>query len=232
MSGSASGPMVLFDIDGTLVNSAGVGRRALDRAFESLYGVASAFDGYHFSGRTDLRIVYDAFDIHFHRRPEPSEVEAVRDAYLAAMARDLAKAPETVLVLPGVCALLEELTRRRVPVGLSTGNIVEGARLKLSAAGLWSYFPFGGFGCDCEDRGKLTALGIRRGREYVGRHIPGERIFVVGDSPLDVQAAHFAGANSLAVLTGWSSREELAAENPEVLLDDLSDLDAVLRVLA
>jgi len=226
-----AGIMVLFDIDGTLVHTGGAGRRALERMFVREFGVENAFQGYPFSGRTDPRIMRDAFARWFGRESTQEEYEKAHAGYVELVKEELLATPHLMLVLPGVVDLLEALHDRNIPTGLATGNIEEGGYLKLRAAGLWHYFPFGGFGSDAEDRGELTSIAIRRGCEHARAEIPPSRCFVIGDSPLDVHAAHAVNAPCIAVMTGWSTREELLAEKPEYLLDDLSDTQEVLRLL-
>lgn len=223
--------MVLFDIDGTLVHTQGAGRRALEQMFQHLYGITDAFKDYPFSGRTDQRIMADAYYRWFRHTPSPEELEDARVSYLKFLDEDLEKVRDQIVILPGIIEILEVLKRAGVPIGLATGNLEEGAQRKLSAARLWDYFEFGGYGSDAIDRAELTARGATRGRATVEYPIPDNRIFVVGDSPLDVDAAHRAGLMSFAVLTGWSSREEMEAGNPEVIMDDLRDTKAVLTAI-
>jgi len=223
--------IVLFDIDGTLVHTGGAGRRALSRMFAAVFDVENAFEGYPFSGRTDPRIIKDAFARWFDRIPTGKEEDAAREAYVRLLEEDLDQTRKQVRVLPGVVELLDELAGHGALTGLATGNMEPGARLKLEVVGLWHRFGFGGFGSDAEHRGELTALGIGRGRALAGGEVPDERVFVVGDSPLDVEAAHFADAVSVAVMTGWNTRAEMVAAGPEFLFDDLSDTDRVLQAM-
>lgn len=222
--------MVLFDIDGTLVHTQGAGRRAMIQAFTDLFGIDNAFSGYHFSGRTDPAILRDAFVRHFNRPATDEDFDKLRGHYVGLLREEVERTSEQFTVMPGIVEVLERLKGAGVPTGLATGNLDLGARLKLEPVGLYHYFAFGGYGSDALHRGELTALGIERGRRHANADIPAGRAFVVGDSPLDVRAAHYAGAISVAVLTGWNSREEMAAEDPEHLFDDLRDVDAVMQV--
>jgi len=223
--------MVLFDIDGTLVDAGGAGRRALSNMFRQVSGVDDAFRNYNFSGKTDRQIIADAWNMHLGRAPSHEEVQQARDGYVALLRAEISVPGYTIKVLPGIRELLDALAKLSVPTGLSTGNIVEGARAKLSGAGLWHYFPFGGFGSDSADRAALTALGAKRGRAHCGFHVPDDRVFVVGDSPLDVDAAHRAGFVSVGVLTGWSSEDEMRTAGPEFLFRDLGDTKKVLEAM-
>jgi phosphoglycolate phosphatase len=223
--------MVLFDIDGTLVHTQGAGRRAMIQTFADLFGIENAFSGYHFSGRTDPAILRDAFLRHFNRAATDDDFDKLRGHYVGLLRKEVETTGEQFTVMPGIEEILERLRDAGIPTGLATGNLDVGARLKLEPVGLYHYFTFGGFGSDALHRGELTAMGIEKGRRYAGVDIPAARAFIVGDSPLDIRAAHYAGALSVAVLTGWNSREEMSAEKPEYLFDDLSDVDTVMKVI-
>ncbi|MBM4372782.1 MAG: HAD family hydrolase [Deltaproteobacteria bacterium] len=224
--------IVLFDVDGTLLDSSGAGRRALEVTFRELHGIPDAFRGYDFTGRTDPGILHDAFQRHLGREPSLQEVRGACDRYLEHLESELARDPCGVRVLPGVRPLIEALRDAGTVAGLATGNLERGARLKLGAAGLGGLLPFGGFGSDHRDRAALTRLAADRGRAVLGAAVPGHRILVVGDSPLDIRAAHDAGLHVLSVLTGWTSGDALRRLGPEHLLEDLSDTAAVLRLIA
>lgn len=221
--------LVLFDIDGTLIDTGGAGIRALDRVFADLYGIPNAFANYSFSGKVDKRILLDAFQQFWQREPTSKEIEGVRSGYLERLDDELARNPDQYRVLPGVRQLLSRLRQESIPTGLATGNLAEGAKRKLALGNLWHYFPFGGFGSDHEHRGELTRIGIDRAREHTGLDFAADHVVVVGDSPLDIHAARYNNARVIAVLTGWDPPEELAAAGPDLLLDDLSDTDAVME---
>ncbi len=223
--------LVLFDIDGTLVHTGGAGMRALDRAFAEEFSIDRAFAGYSFSGRTDRSILRDGFDRHFGREPTDGEIEQTRLAYLRCLDEELVATRDQYRILPGIIPLLDRLRTAGIPTGLATGNLLEGARKKLEAGGLWHYFPFGGFGSDHEHRGELTRKGIERARHHTGLHIAPAAVFVVGDSPLDVHAARYAGTRCIGVMTGWNTRKEMEEAGPDHLLDDLSDTEAVMAIL-
>ncbi len=225
-------PIVLFDVDGTLLDSSGAGKRSLRRTFQELHDIPDAFAGYDFIGCTDLGIVADAFAMHLKRTPSDEEVEAACDRYLALLEIELGRPGIQVRMMPGIRALLERLIEAGITVGMATGNLLRGAYLKIGAAGIGALLPFGGFGSDSKDRAELTRMAAARGRETRGEDIPGDRILVVGDSPLDIQAGHDAGLHVLSVLTGWTPEEDLRALEPEHLLVDLSDTDAVMLLIA
>ncbi len=220
--------LVLFDIDGTLIDTGGAGMRALGRVFADLYSVPDAFANYSFSGKVDRRILLDAFQQLWQRVPTPAEAEDVRRAYLKRLEEELTSTPDRYRVLPGVRQLLERLRQQKIPTGLATGNLAEGAMRKLIIGDLWQYFPFGGFGSDHEHRGELTRMAIERAQQLTGIDFAAHRVVVIGDSPLDIRAARYNGVRVIAVLTGWDPREKLLAAGPDLLLDDLADTDAVM----
>jgi phosphoglycolate phosphatase-like HAD superfamily hydrolase len=211
----------LFDIDGTLISSGGAGKSALERALASEFGIDRPIDQLQLSGRTDRAIVRDLFAMH-GIAPSPPNWLLLLAGYLRHLPACLASHPGRIL--PGVAALLDYLRGRDgVAVGLLTGNVRDGARLKLGHYGIGHHFAFGGFGDLHLDRDDVAreALEAVHGR-FNGTVAP-ERIWVIGDTPLDVRCARCIGARVAAVTTGWHTRNELAAAGPDLLLDDLSD---------
>jgi phosphoglycolate phosphatase-like HAD superfamily hydrolase len=221
--------LVLFDVDGTLINAGGAGRTALARALHEVYGTAGAIDGYDFRGRTDPRIVLDLMGGAGWAEPE---IRARLDACFAAYLRELdARLQGGVRVLPGVPEVVRALSAREdTVVGLLTGNIERGARVKLRSTGLWPYFRVGAFGSDDADRRRLPAIARGRARD-LGHEVPFERVTIVGDTPLDVDCARACGALAVAVATGRYTQAELATCRPDVLFADLRDLERVVGAL-
>ncbi len=224
-------PLVLFDIDGTLIDTGGAGMRALDLVFDELFGIPNAFASYSFSGKVDQRILKDAFQQLWQRDPTLAEMERVRTGYLRHLDEELARTPDKYKVLPGVRPLLERLSKERVPTGLATGNLEEGAQRKLTIGKLWHYFPFGGYGSDHEHRGELTRIAIERGQQHTGIDFSPDRVVVIGDSPLDIRAARYNNARVIGVLTGWDPPGALAAAKPDLLVDDLSDIETMMEFI-
>lgn len=220
--------ILIFDIDLTLVHTAGAGARAMTRAFARLFGIDDAFAGMEFAGRTDLAILRDAFTRHGLLGEGYDERAGLfQAAYLQLLAEELAAANGHIL--PGVRLLLESLsTRADVRLGVGTGNFREAAELKLRGHGLWSYFLDGGFADDSEDRAEVIAAAIRR----VRREDDGESaIYVIGDTPHDIAAAKANDAAVIGVATGRTTRELLAAAGADLVLDSLEDSEALLDLL-
>lgn len=217
--------LVLFDIDGTLIRTGGAGMAAFQRTGEVAFQVPDGMRGLNFAGRTDTSLVRQFFLGH---GIEPSKENFARflDHYVFLL--DALLPLHTGAVCPGVTGFLDAL-RALSPtplIGLQTGNIRLGAEIKLRHYGLWHHFELGGFGDDNEDRRELTRVAWERaGRRLRGGLDPAE-VLVVGDTPHDVDCAHALGARVLAVTTGGSTREELAAHRPDWLVDNLTAVAA------
>ena len=211
----------LFDIDGTLITSGGAGKAALEAALLSEFGVNHGMDKVELSGRTDRAIISDLF--RFHNVDEtPAARERLVSAYLAHLPSCLARLQGRVL--PGIAEFLDHLADRdEIAVGLLTGNVRAGARLKLGHYGLMHHFPFGGFGDHYHDRDEVAQEALREIQSRFDGTVSPDRIWVIGDTPLDVQCARSIGARVAAVATGWHSLEELTACSPDVVLPDLSN---------
>lgn len=224
--------LLLFDIDGTLLLSGGAGTRAMDRGFHHLYGIQEAARGHDFSGMTDPVILKDLF-FHFHREAcTPEELEAMIEVYLGFLEEEL-EASSGFHILPGVVELLDQLSLREdVRLGLATGNLEKGAHMKLERAGLLPYFCFGAYGSDTEERARIVSLAIERGKRLPGDSKGNHVAFVIGDTPLDIQAGKGAGALTVAVATGTKSLEELRRHGPTHLFPDFRQPEDFLRILA
>lgn len=214
--------LVLFDVDMTLISSAGAGARALDAAMVELYGIAEAFRGVEFAGRTDRLITEDGL-----RRggvePTPGAVSGMRCAYLRHLARELSSDGCAAEALPGVPELLSSLEERGAAIGLLTGNWKEGAFLKLAACGLDGRFLFGGFADDGRERTDLVPRAVEGARLLTGVTFAPTDTWVVGDTPHDVSCGRAWGFETLAVATGPYDAERLAASGASGVVPDLKD---------
>jgi len=202
---------VLFDIDGTLLYGGGAGRRAIVRVFAERWGRGDVFDDMRFHGMTDRGIVRRGLE-RAALRCDEAIIDDLCAAYLVALADEVPRATGFRLY-PGVVELLDGLADvAGIAVGLGTGNLREGARLKVAHARIDHHFRFGGYGCDHEERATLLRVGAGRGADLLGVRPDGCRIVVVGDTPNDVAAAHAIGAESVTVETsGFTAAVLLAA---------------------
>lgn len=222
----------LFDIDGTLLNTGGAGQAAMEAAIVEQLGTMEPIRGISYAGRTDRGIIHDIFT-YYGFNPTPEAREAFVVAYLRNLPRHLEGRPG--LVLPGVAELLAHLhARDDVTLGLLTGNLLAGARMKLEHFGLADYFDFalGAFGDEHLDRDDVARAAWEAVRER-HRHVEDlspDRVWVIGDTPADVRCGRAIGAKVLAVATGIYPAEQLAAENPDRLVADFRDAEAVLAL--
>ena len=221
--------LLLFDIDGTLINSAGAGLQALRDVLQEQFGITDNLEGIEVAGRTDSGIVHQIFR---KQKIEPNEKNTARflDQYLELLAEELPQRPG--FVLPGVKELLLRLRERsRIVLALLTGNVERGAKLKLEHYGLWQFFEFGAFADDHHDRNELGAFARRRARERHGVEFESAAIDVIGDTPHDIACGKAIGARTVVVATGSFTREQLARHQPDWILDDFSNVAAVLAEL-
>ena len=217
------GPVaVLFDIDGTLITTGGAGAVAWRRAFEDLYGIPADIGASSDAGMTDPEVGLRTFVDALGRKPRRGELERVMERRLAYLPWAVAQS-EGYRVLAGVPELLSQLAEAGYLLGLTTGGVEPAARVKLARAGLNRYFDFGGYGSDATDRTELTRRAIERAFLRYGGSLDPSRCLVVGDTPLDVSAAHGAGAIAVAVATGHFSAAELQAAGADHVLDSLEE---------
>ncbi len=221
--------LLLFDIDGTLLLTGRAGEHALRISLRERFGVEDDLSAISFAGSTDGAIMRQMFEANAIPHT-PENVADLLDGYVHHLALELPK--REGLVLPGIVALLEALHRRKDCVlGLLTGNIAKGAELKLSHYGVWDYFEFGAFADDHVDRNKLGPVAQSRAVEKHGVSFEAKDIYVIGDTPRDIDCARAAGFVAVAIATGSYKREELAAHKPDFLFEDLSDTAAVMKAL-
>lgn len=211
-------------MDQTLINTGGAGVRALDRAFRKILSVDNAMEGVPRHGRTDTSIVRHALTARVGEdAATPDVLETIIEAYLSFL-REEVELSETYRVLPGIVEILRELSGRAdAMVGLATGNVEMGARIKLDRGGLNSYFAFGGFGSDSEKRPELVRRAADRACRSFGSDIDPQDIFVIGDTPLDIEAALDAGFRAVGVATGDYNVDELRESGAECAISDFAE---------
>lgn len=225
--------VLLFDVDGTLVTTGGVGRRALARAFERTHGRADACNHFRFDGMTDraiarMGLMACAIEV------TPERVEAVLADYLRCLEEEIATADDRgYIVHAGIPEALDAAaSQRNVALGLGTGNVEAGARLKLKRVGLHERFRFGGYGSDHEDRPTLIRHGAERGAALLGIPLAECRVVIIGDTPKDVHAALAIGAECVGVGTGGFTAAQLTAAGATWAFSDLTQPGALDALLA
>lgn len=226
--------LLLFDIDGTLLNTNGAARRAFERALVEVYGETGPIATHRFDGKTDPQIARELLSLAGLSDPRIDEgLDRMYAAYLKGLATELRQPGHRTLVYPGVLELLAalELRSHEVCVALLTGNIDRGAQLKLSSARIDHYFQFGAFGSDCERRDGLPAIAVKRALDRTGRQFQGRDVVVIGDTPNDVTCGRSLGVFTVAVATGRHGCDELLAAGADIALQNLADTDSVLDIL-
>ena len=230
--------LLLFDIDGTLVDTGGVGMAAIKAALCELYPVeveaAGGAPDLDLGGSTDSGIVMELFS-KIGIEDSPEERSRFYTSYLCRLRESLGVPGTRGRLLDGVGILLENLAglaaQGEVMVGLLTGNLAEGARVKVDYYGVGEHFHFGAYGDDHHDRNLLGPVAVRRAGEHLGRDLSGAMATVIGDTPKDIRCARAMGARVVAVATGNISEAELAHHEPDVLMPDFSDLGAAKSAL-
>jgi len=215
--------LVLFDIDGTLIRRAGPHhRQALIDAVRNVTGLETTTDNIPVHGMLDpdilARMMLDAGATATQiGAAMPAVIDHAQDAYEASCP-DLSQK-----LCPGVLQLLERLEERGIPLALVTGNLTRIGWRKMERCGLRRYFRFGAFAETAPDRTGLARLAIERALQE-GWIEEGAAISLIGDAPSDILAAKANRARAVAVHTGISTREELEAHSPDVLLAGLNEL--------
>jgi phosphoglycolate phosphatase-like HAD superfamily hydrolase len=220
---------ILFDIDGTLIDSGGAGVRALNLAFEELFSVRDAFKGISMAGKTDLQIVMEGLRLH---RIESSNgiVPGFFNSYVEHLKNNID--PQKGHIKAGIRRALDLMKEEPdFVLGLLTGNIERGARMKLGAFDLVQYFSIGAFGDDDADRNKLLPIALDKLSKSRSVSLDYRDCLVIGDTPRDVECSKPYGAYAIAVATGPYSYDELSGTGADAVFHDLSDTDNFLRVL-
>ena len=220
---------VLFDIDGTLIDSGGAGSRALDSAFEELFSIKNAFSTISMAGKTDPQILAEGLSLHGIRIDNGIIPEFYR-TYVKHLKNNIDAGKGHVK--KGIREALDVISSKNgFTMGLLTGNIEDGARIKLECFGLGSYFGSGAFGSDHEDRNRLLPLAIDRLYRTTGEKVGFSECVVIGDTPRDVECSKPYGALAIAVATGPYPSDALRAADADVVLEDLSDTEGLMSIL-
>jgi phosphoglycolate phosphatase-like HAD superfamily hydrolase len=225
--------LVLFDIDGTLLLSAGAGRRAIMRALREVFGATGPED-YHFDGKTDPQIVRELMRLAGLTDARiDADMDRLLSRYVTCLHEELRAPGKRAYTLPGVPELLDALERETgVVLGLLTGNLRQGALAKLGAVGLDpSRFRVGAYGSDHEDRPELPAVALTRARAELGHDFSGDAVIMIGDTPADLTCGRGVGARAIGVATGRHAVAELRQYGPMAVFEDLSRTDDVVQVI-
>lgn len=222
--------ILLFDIDGTLLSSGGAGRKAVERAYGTLHGRTDAIAAINLGGMTDRAIVRHGLTAIGVEATEPA-IDTLIAKYLEYLADEVSRVEEhRYVVHAGMREAIEAGRRAGMAIGLGTGNVREGARIKLSRVGLHGAFDFGGFGDDHELRPELIRRGAERGAEKLGVPLKDARVVIIGDTPHDVTAAKAIGGQCLGVATGGFSVPQLMAAGADWAYETLAAAGALQKL--
>lgn len=219
--------IILFDIDGTLIRAGGAGTKALNKAIENLFGVKNVCDTFSLQGCTDKTNFETAFINACSKKPSKKDIENITAEYLKNLPSEVAKSVKRGLYkkIKGINKFLVLLSKREdFLIGLGTGNIKDGAFLKLKPSGLLKFFTFGGYGCDSHIRSNVLMKGVKRVEKTLGISVKPGDVYIIGDTHKDVIAAKEAGYHSGIVFDGFGDKRMIIKNSPEVIADDFSDL--------
>jgi phosphoglycolate phosphatase len=222
--------LILFDIDGTLTRG-GPAKVAFHTAMLDTFGTAGAIESHDFSGKTDPQIVRELLtDAGLDDAAVDARLAELWDRYIEGLEARIGDNP--MRLLPGVSSLIDALDAEPgVALGLVTGNIIRGARLKLGSVGLAERLTVGGYGSDHEIREHLPAIALERAFEAWGVRFAAGSAVIVGDTHRDVACGKHEGMRTVAVATGRVPRARLENAGADAVFDDLSDIDSVMEVL-
>jgi phosphoglycolate phosphatase len=221
--------LLLFDIDGTLVNTGGAGVEALKLIVHNRFSAKDDLRDIEIAGKTDRAIIRDILG-KYQVKPTDENIGSFAEEYIDRLPLSLSRSRGRVL--PGIQPLLERLKPQpNIVLALLTGNLQQGARLKLQHYGLWDFFEFGAFADDHHDRNELGAFARERAQRKHGHAFDAADIDVIGDTNYDIACGNAFGARTIAVATGSWPRERLQACSPDFLFDDLADTDEVIKKL-
>lgn len=223
--------LLLFDIDGTLLLTGGVGAFALNQVFKEMFQVEDAWSELIPDGKTDFMIIDELSSSCLGRILNKDERNRVAERYHELFEQNIFTASGFKL-MPGVPELLTLLSNRKdIALGIATGNFEKAAWLKLQRGNIHSYFKFGGFGSDSAFRPELTRKAAERGFAKIGRELAPEDVWVIGDTQHDIHAGKSMGARTVAVATGRLTPEEFKPYKPDHILTDLAKADEFLKIL-
>lgn len=212
--------ILLFDIDGTLVSTGGAGAVAWKQAFQELHGIPADINEFTDAGMTDPDVGAKTFEAVLHRKATPHELAQLIQRRLEHLPEAVA-ASEGYKVLPGVPERLRQLSRDGHLLGIITGNGDGAAHIKLQRGDLNRWFTFGAYAAAGLDRAGIVREAVERGEAIFGQDVPNAEVYVVGDTPRDIDAAHAVGCTAIGVATGHYDSTALRAAGADHVLDTL-----------
>jgi phosphoglycolate phosphatase len=214
--------ILLFDIDGTLVSTGGAGAVAWRQAFQELHGIPADINEFTDAGMTDPDVGAKTFEAVLHRKATPHELAQLIQRRLEHLPEAVA-ASEGYKVLPGVPQRLRQLSRDGHLLGIITGNGDGAAHIKLQRGDLNRWFTFGAYAAAGLDRAGIVREAVERGEAIFGQDVPNAEVYVVGDTPRDIDAAHAVGCTAIGVATGHYDSAALRAAGADDVLETLEE---------
>jgi phosphoglycolate phosphatase-like HAD superfamily hydrolase len=223
--------LLLFDIDGTLIRSAGAGKQSMELAFEKVYGISNGFETIQMMGRTDPSIFREAITNH-GLEWEVGALDQFQKFYFEILKREIQRSRPGKRICPGILKLLQYLQdQSNVILGLLTGNWQTSAVIKLQYFDIDHFFQLGAYGDDSEYREELVPVAMEHFFRQTGQSIAKENVVVIGDTPLDIQCAKPHGVRTIGVATGFHTFEDLREAGAGAVFEDLTHTDSVLKTL-
>jgi phosphoglycolate phosphatase len=222
---------VLWDLDGTLLDTGGISGKAMRAAMERVFGPVPQKDRRFFSGKTDWQIIHDSFP-DMDRAVIAERLPAFKQAYLDELQQRRTEMLACSKVLPGVMKVLKRLKDEAVMAPL-TGNVTPVAHMKLDMLGLLVHLnpDIGAYGDDSCERRELVPIAIERANRQYDHQFTGQQVVIVGDTPNDVACGRASGARTVIVATGPYGVDELQPHEPDALFPNLRDLEAVVAAI-
>lgn len=226
--------LLLFDIDGTILTTNGGAKSAFHRALLEVHGTAGPIDTHPFDGKTDPQIARELLrEAGLDDTTIDRTAPRLWETYLRELEIELARPEHQTTVYPGVHALLDALEEHTetAETALLTGNIEQGAAIKLRSAGFDERFEFGAFGSDHERRDRLPTIAVERARERTGQHFQEREIIIIGDTPADITCGASLGVRAIGVATGRFEADDLHRAGADAVLENLKETEDVLELL-
>lgn len=219
--------IILFDIDGTLINAGGAGMRALNKAVSDMGGIDNVCNYFELQGSTDKVNFENAFYCAFKRKPNSKEYKKLMELYIKHLPEEVRYSVENgkYFKIKGVERFLKLLSKNKdVVVGLGTGNLEKGAYIKLEPSGLSHYFLFGGFGERHTKREDMLEMAVKNAEKIIKEKVNQGNVYVIGDTEKDITAAKNLGYHSACVLDGFGDKKKIFQSGPELIEKDFSNI--------
>lgn len=221
--------LVLFDIDGTLLNTGASGVDSAKQAIKKLYGKTPVFDVAGITGKSDKHNFGYMYKAAFNKKPTAQQLKAIKEEYLKLLPAEVAKQvkTKTYKTITGVEQLIKTLQKyENVKIGLATGNIEEAAKIKLAPGPLAKYFNVGGFGWDAEERPALLRAAVKKAEKaFKTKFAPGD-VYIIGDTHNDIISAKENGYHSAIVTeAGLGDKDRILRAAAELEAKDFTEVN-------